>query len=60
VTPVKRLLLLIKTYIQGHARVNELFVTAIGEGMRTLRMDGMEKVMSGVTDLKQVRAVCVR
>lgn len=50
----------IKKNIQEHARVADMFVTAIGEGMRTLRMDGMEKVLSGVTDLKQVRAVCVR
>ncbi len=50
----------IKKNIQEHARVSDLFVTAIGEGMRTLRMDGMEKVLGGVTDLKQVRAVCVR
>ncbi len=50
----------IKRNIQEHARVADIFVTAIGEGMRTLRMDGMEKVLAGVTDLKQVRAVCVR
>ena len=50
----------IKKNIQEHARVADMFVTAIGEGMRTLRMDGMEKVLAGVTDLKQVRAVCVR
>ena len=50
----------IKKNIQEHARVADMFVTAIGEGMRTLRMDGMEKVLSGLTDLKQVRAVCVR
>ena len=50
----------IKRNIQEHARVADTFVTAIGEGMRTLRMDGMEKVLSGLTDLKQVRAVCVR
>jgi len=50
----------IKKNIQEHARVADMFVTAVGEGMRTLRMDGMEKVLSGLTDLKQVRAVCVR
>ena len=50
----------IKRNIQEHARVADTFVTAIGEGMRTLRMDGMEKVLTGLTDLKQVRAVCVR
>jgi type IV pilus assembly protein PilB len=50
----------IKRNIQEHARVSEIFTTAIGEGMHTLRMDGMEKVLGGVTDVKQVRAVCVR
>jgi type II secretory ATPase GspE/PulE/Tfp pilus assembly ATPase PilB-like protein len=50
----------IKKNIQEHARVADMFVTAISEGMRTLRMDGMEKVLLGLTDLKQVRAVCVR
>ena len=50
----------IKKNIQEHARVADMFVTAISEGMRTLRMDGMEKVLAGVTDLKQVRAVCSR
>ncbi len=50
----------IKRNIQEHARVADMFVTAIGEGMRTLRMDGMEKVLAGQTDLKQVRAVCSR
>jgi hypothetical protein len=28
--------------------------------MCTLKMDGMEKVMMGLTDLKQVRAVCIK
>jgi len=28
--------------------------------MRTLRQDGIEKVMAGLTDLKQVRKVCIR
>jgi type II secretory ATPase GspE/PulE/Tfp pilus assembly ATPase PilB-like protein len=50
----------IKKNIQEHARVSEMFTTAIGEGMRTLKMDGMEKVLMGVTDMKQVRAVCIK
>jgi type II secretory ATPase GspE/PulE/Tfp pilus assembly ATPase PilB-like protein len=50
----------IKKHIQEHARVAEMFTTAIGEGMRTLRMDGMEKVLGGQTDVKQVRAVCMK
>ena len=30
------------------------------EGMRTLKQDGMEKCLMGVTDMKQVRAVCIK
>jgi type II secretory ATPase GspE/PulE/Tfp pilus assembly ATPase PilB-like protein len=32
----------------------------VASGMRTLKMDGMEKVLMGLTDLKQVRAVCIK
>jgi type II secretory ATPase GspE/PulE/Tfp pilus assembly ATPase PilB-like protein len=35
-------------------------VAAVGGGMRTLKMDGMEKVMMGLTDIKQVRMVCIK
>jgi type II secretory ATPase GspE/PulE/Tfp pilus assembly ATPase PilB-like protein len=37
-----------------------MLATALEEGMRTLKMDGMEKVLSGLTDMKQVRAVCIK
>jgi type II secretory ATPase GspE/PulE/Tfp pilus assembly ATPase PilB-like protein len=50
----------IKKQIQEHARVAEMFTTGIAEGMRTLKMDGMEKVLMGLTDMKQVRAVCIK
>ena len=50
----------LKKQIQEHARVAELFATAINEGMRTLKMDGIEKVLSGITDIKQVRSVCIK
>lgn len=50
----------IKKQIQERARVSEIFVTAVGGGMRTLKMDGMEKVMLGLTDLKMVRSVCIK
>ena len=49
-----------KKLIQEHARVADLLVLALDEGMRTLRQDGIEKVLAGVTDIKQVRKVCVR
>ena len=51
---------LLKEQIQEHARVAELLATGLNEGMRTLRMDGIEKVMSGITDIKQVRSVCIK
>ncbi len=50
----------IKKAIQEHARVAELFALALEEGMRTLKQDGMEKVLSGITDMHQVRAVCIK
>jgi type II secretory ATPase GspE/PulE/Tfp pilus assembly ATPase PilB-like protein len=49
-----------KKLIQEHARVAEMFATALAEGMLTLKMDGMEKVMQGTTDMAQVRAVCIK
>jgi type II secretory ATPase GspE/PulE/Tfp pilus assembly ATPase PilB-like protein len=50
----------VKKNIQEHARVAEMFATALEDGMRTLKMDGIEKVLQGVTDMKQVRAVCIK
>jgi type II secretory ATPase GspE/PulE/Tfp pilus assembly ATPase PilB-like protein len=46
--------------IQERARVAELFVAAVAAGMHTLKMDGMEKILMGLTDLKQVRSVCIK
>ena len=50
----------VKKAIQSHARVAELFAIALDEGMRTLKQDGMEKVLAGITDMHQVRAVCIK
>ena len=49
-----------KKLIQERARVAELFASAVSSGMRTLKMDGMEKVLMGMTDLKMVRSVCIK
>ena len=49
-----------KKLIQERARVAELFASAVNSGMRTLKMDGMEKVLMGMTDLKMVRSVCIK
>jgi len=50
----------VKKLIQEKSRVADLFVKCVDEGMSTLKMDGMEKVMMGLTDMKQVRAVCIK
>jgi len=50
----------IKKAIQEHARVAELLAIALEEGMHTLKQDGMEKVLSGITDMHSVRAVCIK
>ncbi|BCB26906.1 general secretory pathway protein GspE [Sulfurimicrobium lacus] len=50
----------IKKNIQEHARVADMTVTALSQGMRTLRQDGIEKVLQGITDMKQVRSVCIK
>lgn len=50
----------VKKLIQEKARVAEILACALNENMRTLKMDGIEKVMQGITDIKQVRAVCIK
>jgi type II secretory ATPase GspE/PulE/Tfp pilus assembly ATPase PilB-like protein len=50
----------IKKNIQEHARVAEMFATALETGMRTLKQDGIEKVLMGLADMHQVRAVCIK
>jgi type II secretory ATPase GspE/PulE/Tfp pilus assembly ATPase PilB-like protein len=49
-SPVKRL-------IQKRALVSEIAETALANGMRTLKQDGIEKVLAGYTDISQVRAI---
>ena len=51
---------IIKKGIQEHARVAELLALALEDGMRTLKQDGIEKVLQGITDMHQVRAVCIK
>ena len=50
----------IKRLIQERARVAAIFAAAVEGGMRTLKMDGMEKIMMGLTDIKMVRQVCIK
>jgi type II secretory ATPase GspE/PulE/Tfp pilus assembly ATPase PilB-like protein len=50
----------LKKLIQEHARVAEMLAQCLDDGMRTLKQDGMEKCLTGVTHMKEVRAVCVK
>ncbi|MGE5150051.1 MAG: GspE/PulE family protein, partial [Rhodospirillaceae bacterium] len=50
----------LKKAIQEHARVAEMLAICLEEGMRTLKHDGMEKCLTGVTHIKEVRAVCIK
>ncbi len=50
----------VKKLIQEHARVAQLVAQALEDGMLTLKMDGMEKCLQGITDIKQVRSVCIK
>ncbi|MBO9645388.1 MAG: Flp pilus assembly complex ATPase component TadA [Pseudacidovorax sp.] len=46
----------LRELIQGGARVEALLATAVRQDMRTLRQDGIEKVLSGQTTIEEVRA----
>jgi type II secretory ATPase GspE/PulE/Tfp pilus assembly ATPase PilB-like protein len=50
----------LKKLIAERARVSELIAVALEEGMRTLKQDGMEKCLTGMTSMKEVRSVCIK
>jgi type II secretory ATPase GspE/PulE/Tfp pilus assembly ATPase PilB-like protein len=47
----------IKKQIHSKANVAEILRTAVQGGMRTLRQDGIEKILEGHTDWEQIKAV---
>ncbi len=49
----------IKLMIKKQANTELLFAQAMKEGMETLRQDGIQKVFKGLTDLAEVRRVCI-
>jgi type II secretory ATPase GspE/PulE/Tfp pilus assembly ATPase PilB-like protein len=53
VTPAMRAL------IRSNASAGEFLKLAIADGMLTLKQDGIEKLLMGKTDLRQVRCACV-
>lgn len=50
----------LRRMIQTGARAEELQQQALREGMRTLRQDGIDKVVAGITTLDEVRATSNR
>jgi type II secretory ATPase GspE/PulE/Tfp pilus assembly ATPase PilB-like protein len=50
----------IKRMVQRRQPVEDLRNQAVQDGMTTLLQDGIEKVIQGLTDFKQVRAVCLK
>jgi type II secretory ATPase GspE/PulE/Tfp pilus assembly ATPase PilB-like protein len=50
----------IKKLIQEHARVAEVLAQCLEDGMHTLKQDGMEKCLAGLTNIKEVRSVCIK
>lgn len=50
----------LKAAIQQHARPAEMLVIALEEGMRTLKQDGIEKVINGLCDMGEIRKVCIK
>ncbi len=49
----------LKELIVERAHVEEIRVQAMNEGMRTLKQDGIYKVLKGDTDMVNVRKVCI-
>jgi len=49
----------IKNAIKTNASVESLRDLAMREGMCTLKMDGIQKVLQGITDLDQIMKVCI-
>jgi len=47
----------LRRLVQTGARAEALQATALAEGMRTLRQDGIEKVLTGVTSIEEVRSM---
>jgi type II secretory ATPase GspE/PulE/Tfp pilus assembly ATPase PilB-like protein len=50
----------IKALIQSRATVEKIRVQAIRDGMTTLMQDGTRKVFLGLTDIQEVRKVCIK
>ena len=50
----------LRMMIYNHAKVSELRAKAMEEGMTTLKQDGIRKVMQGLSDIFEIRRVCIK
>lgn len=50
----------LKALVKRKAEVEHIREQAIKDGMTTLKQDGILKVLQGITDLKEVRRVCIK
>jgi type II secretory ATPase GspE/PulE/Tfp pilus assembly ATPase PilB-like protein len=49
----------VKMMIKKQANTEQIFSVAMKEGMATLKQDGIQKVFRGITDIAEVRRVCI-
>ncbi len=49
----------VKRMIKRQSNSEELFLQAMSEGMMTLKQDGIIKSLEGLTDISEIRRVCV-
>ncbi|MCF8142570.1 MAG: type II/IV secretion system protein [Deltaproteobacteria bacterium] len=49
----------IKRLVKKEAPTDQIFAHAVKEEMTTLKQDGISKVLSGLTDMAEVRRVCI-
>jgi len=48
-----------KILIKKNATSQELARQAVADGMSTLKQDGIQKIINGITTIREVRRVCV-
>jgi len=48
-----------KSLIKRAANTEELFNQAYKDNMTTLKQDGIMKVFKGITDISEIRRVCI-
>ena len=49
----------IKKLVKKASSTEELFLQSVKEGMTTLKQDGIHKVFNGLTNMKEIRRVCI-